>query len=198
MDFEYSAKTKGLQARLSAFMDAHVYPNEQRFGEEVDQGDRWQPIPLIEELKARARAEGLWNLFLPASEDGAGLTNTEYAPLCEIMGRALPFAPEIFNCSAPDTGNMEVLVRYGTRRAEAAVAGAAARRGNPLVFRDDGAGRGVFGCDQHPVVDHVGKAASTSSTDASGGSPGPAIRGAGSRSSWAAATPTRQSISSSR
>ena len=114
MDFEYSAKAKGLQARLSAFMTAHVYPNEQRFGEEVDHGDRWQPIPLIEELKARAWAEGLWNLFLPASEDAAGLTNTEYAPLCEIMGRALPFAPEIFNCSAPDTGNMEVLIRYGT------------------------------------------------------------------------------------
>ena len=114
VDFEYSAKTQGLQARLSAFMTAHVYPNEQRFGEEVDHGDRWQPIPLIEELKARARAEGLWNLFLPASEDVAGLTNTEYAPLCEIMGRALPFAPEIFNCSAPDTGNMEVLIRYGT------------------------------------------------------------------------------------
>jgi acyl-CoA dehydrogenase len=114
VDFEYSAKTKGLQARLSAFMTAHVYPNEQRFGEEVDHGDRWQPIPLIEELKARARAEGLWNLFLPASEDVSGLTNTEYAPLCEIMGRASPFAPEIFNCSAPDTGNMEVLIRYGT------------------------------------------------------------------------------------
>ena len=105
---------KGLQARLTAFMTAHVYPNEQRFGAEVDHGDRWQPIPLIEELKARARAEGLWNLFLPASEDVSGLTNTEYAPLCEIMGRALPFAPEIFNCSAPDTGNMEVLIRYGT------------------------------------------------------------------------------------
>ena len=114
MDFEHSAKVKDLQARLAAFMDEHVYPNEQRFGEEVDHGDRWQPIPLVEELKAKARAEGLWNLFLPASEYGAGLTNTEYAPLCEIMGRALPFAPEIFNCSAPDTGNMEVLVRYGT------------------------------------------------------------------------------------
>ena len=114
MDFEHSAKVKDLQARLAAFMDAHVHPNEQRFGDQVEQGDRWQPIPLVEELKAKARAEGLWNLFLPASEYGAGLTNTEYAPLCEIMGRALPFAPEIFNCSAPDTGNMEVLVRYGT------------------------------------------------------------------------------------
>ena len=114
MDFDHSQKVKDLQARLSAFMDAHVYPNERRFGHEVEQGDRWQPLPLVEELKAKARAEGLWNLFLPASEYGAGLTNTEYAPLCEIMGRALPFAPEIFNCSAPDTGNMEVLVRYGT------------------------------------------------------------------------------------
>ena len=114
MDFDYSAKVKDLRARLAAFMDAHVHPQEQRFGEQVEHGDRWQPIPLVEELKAKARAEGLWNLFLPASEYGAGLTNTEYAPLCEIMGRALPFAPEIFNCSAPDTGNMEVLVRYGT------------------------------------------------------------------------------------
>ena len=114
MHFEHSDKVKDLQARLTAFMAAHVYPNEKRFKDEVDRGDRWQPIPLIEELKARARAEGLWNLFLPESEYGAGLTNTEYAPLCEIMGRAMPFAPEIFNCSAPDTGNMEVLVRYGS------------------------------------------------------------------------------------
>src|SRR4029453_7768214 len=114
MHFEHSAKVKHLQARLTAFMAAHVYPNEKRFCDEVEEGDRWQPVPWIEELKARARAEGLWNLFLPASEYGAGLTNTEYAPLCEIMGRAMPFAPEIFNCSAPDTGNMEVLVRYGT------------------------------------------------------------------------------------
>jgi acyl-CoA dehydrogenase len=114
MDFEHSAKVKDLQARVSAFMAAHVYPNERRVRDTIDAGDRWQPIPLIEELKAQARAEGLWNLFLPESEYGAGLTNTEYAPLCEIMGRAMPFAPEIFNCSAPDTGNMEVLVRYGT------------------------------------------------------------------------------------
>jgi acyl-CoA dehydrogenase len=114
MDFEHSAKVKDLQARVTAFMAAHVYPNERRVRDTIDAGDRWQPIPLIEELKAQARAEGLWNLFLPESEYGGGLTNTEYAPLCEIMGRAMPFAPEIFNCSAPDTGNMEVLVRYGT------------------------------------------------------------------------------------
>src|SRR5678815_5415044 len=114
MNFEHSPGVKDLQARLTAFMATHVYPNEVRFLNEIDQGDRWQPTPIVEELKAKARAEGLWNLFLPESEYGAGLTNTEYAPLCEIMGRAMPFAPEIFNCSAPDTGNMEVLVRYGT------------------------------------------------------------------------------------
>jgi acyl-CoA dehydrogenase len=114
MDFEHSARVKDLLARLTAFMTAHVYPNERCFGEQIDTGERWQPIPIVEELKVKARAEGLWNLFLPATEYGAGLTNTEYAPLCEIMGRAAPFAPEIFNCSAPDTGNMEVLVRYGT------------------------------------------------------------------------------------
>ena len=114
VDFEHSAKVKDLQSRLRAFMATHVYPSERRFVEQVSEGDRWQPTPIVEELKQKARDEGLWNLFLPDSEYGAGLTNTEYAPLCEIMGRSTPFAPEIFNCSAPDTGNMEVLVRYGT------------------------------------------------------------------------------------
>jgi len=113
MDFEYSAKVKDLQARLNAFMDAHVYPNERRFHDEVAEGDRWQPTRVVEELKAKARSEGLWNLFLPQSERGAGLTNMEYAPLCEIMGRVL-WAPEVFNCNAPDTGNMETLERYGS------------------------------------------------------------------------------------
>jgi acyl-CoA dehydrogenase len=113
VDFEYSAKTKELQARLVAFMDAHIYPNEKRFRDEVASGDRWQPVALIDTLKKEARAQGLWNLFLPDSEFGAGLSNTEYAPLCETMGR-VPWAPEVFNCSAPDTGNMETLVRYGT------------------------------------------------------------------------------------
>jgi acyl-CoA dehydrogenase len=113
MEFEYSPRTQQLLARLNAFMAQHVYPNEQRFLAEVAEGDRWQPTQLIEELKAKARAEGLWNLFLPASERGAGLTNLEYAPLCEVMGRVI-WAPEVFNCSAPDTGNMEVLERYGT------------------------------------------------------------------------------------
>ena len=113
MEFDYPAKVIALQTRLRAFMDEHVYPNERRFYEEVAEGDRWQPVRLIEELKARARSAGLWNLFLPASARGAGLSNTEYAPLCEIMGRVL-WAAEVFNCSAPDTGNMETLERYAT------------------------------------------------------------------------------------
>ena len=112
MDFEFSAKTKDLQQRLQAFMDEHVYPNERCFEEEI-QRNRWQPSRVIEELKPKARAAGLWNLFLPNDRGGAGLTNLDYAPLCEIMGRSA-MAPEIFNCSAPDTGNMEVLARYGT------------------------------------------------------------------------------------
>jgi acyl-CoA dehydrogenase len=112
MDFELSAKTKELQKRLQAFMDDHIYPNEQRFDEEVER-ERWKPARIVEELKSKARDAGLWNLFLPEDEHGAGLTNLEYAPLCEIMGRS-HMAPEVFNCSAPDTGNMEVLARYGT------------------------------------------------------------------------------------
>ncbi|HEY7292270.1 MAG TPA: acyl-CoA dehydrogenase family protein [Vicinamibacterales bacterium] len=114
MHLDHSPKTRDLMQRLTAFMDQHVYPNELTHRRQIREGDRWQPVPIVEELKPKARAAGLWNLFLPESEYGAGLTNVEYAPLCEIMGRAAPFAPEIFNCSAPDTGNMEVLVRYGT------------------------------------------------------------------------------------
>ncbi|HKT81300.1 MAG TPA: acyl-CoA dehydrogenase family protein, partial [Vicinamibacterales bacterium] len=107
-------RAAALAARLTAFMDEHIYPNEPVFRAQIATGDRWQPTAIVEELKPRAKAAGLWNLFLPDSELGAGLTNLEYAPLCEIMGRSPGFAPEVFNCSAPDTGNMEVLVRYGT------------------------------------------------------------------------------------
>ncbi|MBA3271351.1 MAG: acyl-CoA dehydrogenase family protein [Acidobacteria bacterium] len=114
MDFDHSGKIKDLQARLTVFMEEHIYPNEATFRAEIADGDRWQPTDIVEALKARAQKVGLWNLFLPESEYGAGLTNREYAPLCEIMGRSPGFAPEVFNCSAPDTGNMEVLVRYGT------------------------------------------------------------------------------------
>jgi acyl-CoA dehydrogenase len=114
MDFEYSDKVKALQARVSAFMDEHIYPNEKTFWDQLNNGkDRWAPIQIIEDLKPKAKAAGLWNLFLPESERGAGLTNLEYAPLCEIMGR-VNFAPEVFNCSAPDTGNMETIERYGS------------------------------------------------------------------------------------
>jgi acyl-CoA dehydrogenase len=112
MDFGFSAKVKELQQRLQAFMDEYIYPNEQRYHEEIER-NRWTPPAVIEELKPKARAAGLWNLFLPDDEHGQGLTNLEYAPLAEIMGRSF-IAPEVFNCSAPDTGNMEVLARYGT------------------------------------------------------------------------------------
>ncbi len=117
MNFDFSPKVTELQKRLVAFMDEHIYPNEKLFYAQINEGDRWQPVPIIEELKPKAKAAGLWNLFMPLESDpegiyGAGLTNSEYAPLCEIMGRA-PMAAEVFNCSAPDTGNMEVLVRYG-------------------------------------------------------------------------------------
>lgn len=111
MDLGYSPKTRALMERLNAFMEEHIYPNERRYHEERDAGDNWPA--LIEELKPLARKAGLWNLFLPNKTHGAGLSNLEYAPLCEIMGRVL-WAPEVFNCSAPDTGNMEVLAEYGT------------------------------------------------------------------------------------
>jgi acyl-CoA dehydrogenase len=112
MEFTYSDKVAALQDKLRGFMDQHVYPNEAQHAREVETGDRWQPTALMEDLKKKARLEGLWNLFLPHSPRGAGLSNLEYAPLCEIMGRA-PMASEVFNCSAPDTGNMETLELYG-------------------------------------------------------------------------------------
>ena len=114
MDFSYNQKTQDLLARLNAFMDEHIYPNEAAlYQQHADLPDRWMVPPMMEELKIKAKEADLWNLFLPESERGAGLTNLEYAPLCEQMGRVF-FAPEVFNCSAPDTGNMEVLERYGT------------------------------------------------------------------------------------
>ena len=114
MDFAYSARTTDLEQRLLTFMDAVIYPNEAVYASQVaSASNRWESPPVMEELKTHARAAGLWNLFLPESELGAGLTNLEYAPLCEILGRS-PIAPEACNCSAPDTGNMETLVRYGS------------------------------------------------------------------------------------
>lgn len=113
MDFEYSQKVKNLQEKVTNFMNESVYKNEDVYKKQVEEGGRWCIPEIMETLKAKAKSEGLWNLFLPDSNLGAGLTNTEYAPLCEIMGRS-PIGAEVFNCSAPDTGNMEVLVRYGT------------------------------------------------------------------------------------
>ncbi|QOR68339.1 acyl-CoA dehydrogenase [Cytobacillus suaedae] len=115
MNFSYSEKVIALQERVNAFMEEYVYPNEKVYEEQLNQQvNRWSAVPpIMEELKQKAKDQGLWNLFLPESEYGAGLTNIEYAPLCEIMGRSL-IGPEVFNCNAPDTGNMEVLVRYGT------------------------------------------------------------------------------------
>ena len=124
MIFEYSDKTKAHVDRLRGFMDAHIYPNEARYEQEVGEGERWKVLPLIEELKPRAREAGLWNLFLNISDhdsgewQGPGLTNLEYAPLAEEMGRA-GWSSEVFNCSAPDTGNMEVLRTYGTEAQKA-------------------------------------------------------------------------------
>ena len=113
MSYEPNARTADLLARLRAFMDAHIYPNEQAYYEEVASGDRWAHVTLIDRLKPLAKEAGLWNLFLPHSEHGAGLTNLEYAPLCEEMGR-VHWCPAVFNCAAPDTGNMETLERFGT------------------------------------------------------------------------------------
>jgi acyl-CoA dehydrogenase len=114
MEFEFSARSRQYMDHLTEFMNKHVYPSEQTFVDQLNSGPtRWRVPPVMEELKAKARERGLWNLFLPESELGAGLTNLEYASLCEIMGRS-PIAAEVFNCAAPDTGNMEVLVRYGT------------------------------------------------------------------------------------
>jgi acyl-CoA dehydrogenase len=117
MNFDYSPKVQALREKLLAFFDEHIYPNEATFHEEVERnradGNAWVPTEIVEQLKEKAREAGLWNLFLPASERGAGLTNLEYAPLCEIMGR-VHWAPEVFNCNAPDTGNMETIERYGT------------------------------------------------------------------------------------
>ncbi|HXJ82766.1 MAG TPA: acyl-CoA dehydrogenase family protein [Candidatus Methylomirabilis sp.] len=114
MEFEYSKRTKEYMEQLTDFMNKHVFPNERTFTDQLNsQPTRWQVPAIMEDLKAKARERALWNLFLPESQRGAGLTNLEYAPLCEVMGRS-PIAPEVFNCSAPDTGNMEVLERYGT------------------------------------------------------------------------------------
>ena len=152
MFYEQSQKITELKHRLEQFMDRHVYPNEERFYKEAEGLGPWQVYPVVEELKPKARDAGLWNLFLPESEHGAGLTNLEYAPLCEVMGRS-HLAPELFNCSAPDTGNMEVLARYGTREHKEQMAEAAAGRRNPLLLCDDRTGGGLQRRHQYRELD---------------------------------------------
>ena len=137
---ELSDQAQDVHGRVREFMAAHVYPNESVFLDQIAEGDRWQPIPLIEELKTQARSQGLWNLFLPDSDQGAGLSNFEYGHLCEEMGRS-PMAPEIFNCSPPDTGNMELLARFGSDEQQAQYL-------QPLL---DGAIRSAF-CMTEPDV----------------------------------------------
>ncbi len=114
MNFDYSPKVQQLRQRLTAFLDENIYSNEAVFHRQLQEGDRWRPTPIVEELKTKARAAGLWNLFLGESEYGPGLTNLEYAPLCELMGGSA-IAPDVFNCNAPDVGNMETLLRYGNQ-----------------------------------------------------------------------------------
>ena len=153
MDFSHSEKVRELQERITQFMEKYVYPAEPKFEAEVAEnrraGNPWQVTNTVEDLKAKAKAENLWNLFLPHSEHGAGLTNLEYAPLCEIMGRS-HLAPEAFNCSAPDTGNMEVLARYATPAQQQRWLAPPARGQDPLGVRDDGTQCRFERCHEHP------------------------------------------------
>ena len=149
MDFEPSQRCREFKERLSAFMDEHIYPAEAVYEQQLrESGDPHHQPAIMEELKARAREAGLWNMFLPDAEHGAGLSNSDYAPLAEILGRS-HIASEACNCSAPDTGNMEVLYQFGTARAEGPLADAAARRRDPLGVRDDRARRRELRRDQH-------------------------------------------------
>src|SRR5262252_4057346 len=187
MDFGYSPRTQELQAKLSAFMDAHVYPAEARYADELrantEAGKRWTPLQTIETLKPKARSARLWNLFLPDSDQGAGLSNQEYAPLAEIMGR-VPWSSEVFNCSAPDTGNMETLARYGSEEIKS-------KWLKPLL---EGEIRSAFAMTEPEVASS--DATNTWSTGTSGGSPARPTRAARSTSRWARPTPTRPAIRS--
>ncbi len=155
MEFQFSSRAQELRERVTAFMNENVYPVERRFHDEIEEntrrGARWTPTRLIEELKPKARAAGLWNLFLPDSPHGAGLTNLEYAPLAEIMGR-VPWATEVFNCSAPDTGNMETIERYGSPEQKEHWLKPLLAGEIRSAFRDDRARGRLIGRHQHPDI----------------------------------------------
>ncbi len=189
MDFEFSARTRDYLQRLGAFMDEHIYPNEERFYAQLGEGNRWEEPPLLEELQHKARAAQLWNLFLPDSRHGAGLSNLEYAPLCELMGR-VRWSSEVFNCSAPDTGNMETLERYGTP----------AQKQQWLEPLLNGAIRSAFAMTEPRVASS--DATNIESSIVREGSSylikQPAARAAGCSYSWARPTRARRSTASSR
>jgi len=197
MEFEYSAKVEKLRAQLLAFMDEVVYPNERTYFEQHKAGaERWQSPPIMEDMKAKARAPRMWNQFLPENDYGAGLTNLEYAPLCEIIGRS-PIAPEVFNCSAPDTRDMEVLARYGDE----------AQRKVWLEPLLDGKIRSAFAMTEPAVASSDATNIEArierdgddyASTATSGGRQAPATRAEKSSSSWARLTRARSVTSSSR
>ena len=177
--FELTARCEEMRAELLAFMDEYIYPNEETFEAQLDrQGTRWQTPQIVDDLKAEgARSRGLWNLFLPDAHHGAGLTNAEYAPLCEIMGR-VDWAPEVFNCNAPDTGNMEVLHMYGTPAQQDAWLTPLLNGEIRSAFRHDRARRGLLGRDQRRMLDHPRRRRICRSTAASGGPPTRATRAA--------------------
>ena len=150
MFLEQSSRSREFEKQVSDFMTCYVYPNEAVYRKQhAELADRWDSPSIVEELKSKARAQGLWNLFLPESTDGAGLTNLEYAPLCAIMGRSYNLGTEVFNCSAPDTGNMEVLERYGTDAQKEAWLETTPCRYDSFCFCDVGTGCSLLGCHQH-------------------------------------------------
>jgi acyl-CoA dehydrogenase len=156
MDFSYSVKVEAWRSRVLEFMTEQIYPAEPIYDEQRRTGIAWSTPPIMAQLKAEAERRGLWNMFLPNKERGAGLTNLEYAPLCELLGRSPWIAPEATNCSAPDTGNMEILLHYGTESVKAQMAHTASPRRDQVGLFDDGARRGQLGRKQHSDANRKG------------------------------------------
>ncbi len=200
MDFDYSPKVLESKEKLEAFMEAHVYPAEREHHDFVmDRPNLWKQPPIVEELKVKAREAGIWNWFLPAEygEFSPGFTNLEFAPLAEVMGR-VPWSFEVFNCSAPDRGNMEVLAKFGSQRTAGPVASPAARRQDPVDLRHDRTTGGVVGRNQHGAHESNATATSTCSTVASGGAATSCTRTTRSWSPWGSPTPTASATRGTR